>query len=319
MPKKIIYVVALVLSLTLAACGGGGSDSTVAAEFSVKGVKGTVSGQNVTLDLSSLGNCAVDIKALVVSINASGYSISPDPTAARDYSAPVEFTLTAPDGTKAVYKVTVIGASCGDTTPTPTPIACPTDVVVAATSKYSKVYKGCIGGVHTSYELTECVKDSTTGLTWQGHGAASEYTSSTRTYTNYDSLTTLQFNDIASGTYVAPSQAILNAPTNSIGLVNTANQNALCGYTNWRMPTQSELASIHLNIDGLNPRIDSDRFPNTVGAPYWTSGKFVEPPESIFFGTDRITYFLNFSAATGYASRQQSYNVRLVRSKIDIE
>ena len=39
MSKKIMYFAALALSLVLAACGGSGSDATVAAEFSVNGVK----------------------------------------------------------------------------------------------------------------------------------------------------------------------------------------------------------------------------------------------------------------------------------------
>ncbi len=105
-----MLLVGLLFSV-LAACGGS-SDSTVAADFSVKGVKASINGQNVTLDLSSLGNCAVDIKAMVVTINASGYTISPDPTVARDYSAPVDFTLVASDGSKVVYKVTITSAAC---------------------------------------------------------------------------------------------------------------------------------------------------------------------------------------------------------------
>ncbi|MBL0251743.1 MAG: hypothetical protein IPQ12_03640 [Polaromonas sp.] len=137
-----------------------------------------------------MGNCAVDIKALVVSINASGYSISPDPTAARVqrcWGSP-----SRPDGTAVKVR---IGRSCGDTTPTPTPIACPTDVVVAATSTAR--------GVSVAFfavELTGCVKDVPLALPEQG-GAAS-YTS-TNLY-QLHGLTTLQFAVIASGTYVAP-------------------------------------------------------------------------------------------------------------------
>ncbi|HOZ66563.1 MAG TPA: DUF5018 domain-containing protein [Burkholderiaceae bacterium] len=104
----------LLLSVFLAACGGSDSSTTtsVGGEFSAMGVKGTVNGQNVTIDLSGLGNCATTIENLVISVNASGASISPDPNVARDYSRPVEFTLTAPDGTKQVYTVTVKGADC---------------------------------------------------------------------------------------------------------------------------------------------------------------------------------------------------------------
>ncbi len=61
---------------------------------------------------------------MVIGVNANGASISPDPRIARDYSQPVQFTLTAPDGTKAVYTVTVIGAAC---IATPTPAPAPAD------------------------------------------------------------------------------------------------------------------------------------------------------------------------------------------------
>jgi hypothetical protein len=50
------------------------SDSTVVAgDFTAYGVKGTVSGQNITLDLSGLGNCATNIENMVIGVNANTY------------------------------------------------------------------------------------------------------------------------------------------------------------------------------------------------------------------------------------------------------
>ena len=70
---------------------------------------------------------------MVIGINANGASISPDPRVARDYSQPVQFTLTAPDGTKVVYTVTVKGAAClSSPTPTPTPTPTPVPAPVPA-------------------------------------------------------------------------------------------------------------------------------------------------------------------------------------------
>ncbi|HMS26998.1 MAG TPA: hypothetical protein PKC80_06450 [Burkholderiaceae bacterium] len=114
--KRIsLGVVTLVLSIFLMACSGSGSDtatSVAAGEFSAMGVKGTVNGDKVSIDLSGLGNCATTIENLVISVNANGATISPDPNVARDYSQPVQFTLSLPDGTKQVYTVTVKGADC---------------------------------------------------------------------------------------------------------------------------------------------------------------------------------------------------------------
>ena len=129
----------------LTACSSGSSDpTTIAADFSAHGVNGTVSGQNITLDLSGLGNCTTTVENMVIGINANGASISPDPRIARDYSQPVQFTLTAPDGTKVVYTVTVKGAACLSTpaptptpTPTPTPDTIPPVITVLGTNPLS--------------------------------------------------------------------------------------------------------------------------------------------------------------------------------------
>ena len=110
---KISAALTSIAFVLLTACSSGSSDpTTIAADFSAYGVKGTVSGQNITLDLSGLGNCTTTVENMVIGVNANGASISPDPRIARDYSQPVQFTLNAPDGTKVVYTVTVKGAAC---------------------------------------------------------------------------------------------------------------------------------------------------------------------------------------------------------------
>ncbi|HMS27751.1 MAG TPA: hypothetical protein PKC80_10330 [Burkholderiaceae bacterium] len=121
--KKLIksafaLVMALTLSL-LAACSS--SDPTIVnADFSAQGVKGKIEGDIVVIDLSDLGNCATTIENMTIAAETFGASVSPDPRVARDYTNPVDFTITAPDGTKAVFKVKVKGAGCLGT---PAPVA----------------------------------------------------------------------------------------------------------------------------------------------------------------------------------------------------
>lgn len=124
----------------LSACGS--SDSTPAAsdlkaEFSIHGVTGTINGKQVTVDLTSKEACS-DISALVTGINTSGATISPDPSVGRNYSAPVDFTLTFPDGTKVVYTVTIKSNECIVPTPTPapTPVATPTPTPTPTPAPY---------------------------------------------------------------------------------------------------------------------------------------------------------------------------------------
>lgn len=120
--KKLIKLTlsfGLVLSI-FAGCSS--SDPTnVAADFSAQGIKGKIEGEIVVIDLSELGNCATTIENMTIAAETFGASVSPDPRVARDYTNPVEFTVTAPDGTKAVFKVKVKGAGC-ISTPAPKPV-----------------------------------------------------------------------------------------------------------------------------------------------------------------------------------------------------
>ena len=240
------------------------------ADFSVSGIKGTVSGQNVSIDLSGLGNCATNVENMVIGINANGASISPDPRIARDYSQPVQFTLTASDGTKVIYTVTVKGAACLSNsptsaptpTPTPTPTAC-TAAPILASEPYSLVFKGCdANNVATYYDKTECVRQNSTGLIWQGQTPAGTGLRANDQYkTNFDSTTALQ---IWNGTkFVTPTQVEVDASTNSIGYKNAVNATNLCGSGAWRLPTKDELLGI-VKINAAAPMIDTDWFPNTL-------------------------------------------------------
>lgn len=257
----------------LAACSS--SDTTeVKADFEINGVKGTISGQNVTIDLTTKESCST-VTSLVTNVQANGAAISPDPMVARDYSKPVDFTITAPDGTKVVYTVTVKGNTCTDTpAPAPvtpvTPTACTPDAI--GSTGYSLVFKGCsAANVAEYYDKTECVRDNTTGLIWQGQmPAGSGHLRANDQYkSNFDSTTELQkWNGLA---YVAPTQADLDAPDNSIGFKNAVNGSNLCGSGAWRLPTKDELLGI-VKINPTTPMIDTDWFLNTHQyGRYWSA------------------------------------------------
>ncbi|MBK9340081.1 MAG: hypothetical protein IPN04_05155 [Rhodoferax sp.] len=103
--KRIIKsTLALGMALSLLAACSSSDPTNVAADFSAQGIKGKVEGEIVVIDLSDLGNCATTIENMTIAAETFGASVSPDPRVARDYTNPVEFTVTAPDGTKAVLK-----------------------------------------------------------------------------------------------------------------------------------------------------------------------------------------------------------------------
>jgi hypothetical protein len=105
-----------------------------------------------------------------------------------------------------------------------------------------------------------CVKDNVTGLIWENKtdGGLRDWTVS---YTNYDSTTALQKWNGAS--YVAPTQAEIDAPTNSVGFKNAVNSAGLCGASDWRLPTADELQGLVINgpVAVITPVIDGDWFP----------------------------------------------------------
>jgi hypothetical protein len=67
-------------------------------------VTGSISGNNITVTVPY----GTSVTAMTASATHTGASISPDPGAARSYANPVDYTVTAEDGTTATYTVTVV-------------------------------------------------------------------------------------------------------------------------------------------------------------------------------------------------------------------
>jgi Protein of unknown function (DUF1566) len=293
----------------LTACSSSPEPTVVAADFSVNGVKGTANGQNITLDLSGLGNCATAVENMAIGINAYGASISPDPRVDRDYSQAVQFTLTAPDGTKAVYTVTVKGAACLTAAPV-TP--CSADAIGSA--GYSLVFKGCsAANMAEYYDKTECVRDNTTGLIWQGQTpAGTGLRANDQLKTNFDSTTGNQnFNN---GTPIPVSQAQIDVESNSIGFKNAVNTINLCGSAAWRLPTQQELLGIVKITSFPTPTLDNDWFPNAVAWFYWTSSPVPGYDASAWYvGFLNGYQYNNGGPRDGTGGGNIGHRVRLVR------
>ena len=157
-----------------------------------------------------------------------------------------------------------------------------------------------------SYAKTECVKDNLTGLTWEGKPTTGLRAAS-NTYTNYDNTAAAQA--LNGSAFVNPTQAQIDAATNTVGYVNAVNASALCGYTDWRLPTVDELQSIvDYSVAYLTgPTVDANWFPNTVFWAYWSSSSFVD--------YTHYAWAFNFFSGDSLGGNYRSYSnhVRLVR------
>ncbi|MCX8517715.1 MAG: immunoglobulin domain-containing protein [Rhodoferax sp.] len=154
-----------------------------------------------------------------------------------------------------------------------------------------------------TYDKTECVKENSTGLIWEGKTVNGPRAGG-KTFTNYDDPTKAQL----SGSN--PTQADIGDSANSIGYRKSINDSALCGYTDWRLPTREELKG--LLLPGQTPVYDATWFLNSRREQYWTSSLyFWSGMENEITGS---AWRVDFSNATeNLAARSTFLFVRLVR------
>ncbi len=80
-----------------------GNEAKDITDFAIDGVDGIITGTNISVTLPA----GTDVTALSSTITHTGASVSPTSGVAQDFTGPVEYTVTAADGTTKVYTVTV--------------------------------------------------------------------------------------------------------------------------------------------------------------------------------------------------------------------
>lgn len=180
------------------------------------------------------------------------------------------------DATAPAETPTPIPAPAG--TPAPAPTPAPTPSAEPATG-YGYVTNPAGG----NYGI-QCAKDYATGLIWEGKNPNPAHPQGIgRTYTNYDNTAAAQ---VRISTPACPSctrqptAGEVSAATNSLGYRNSINSTALCGFSDWRLPTSDELAA----LGQISSKLAD--FPETSSGTYWASsagnrddnGVVVRPP-----------------------------------------
>ena len=284
-----------------------GSDNAAVFKVVVTNSAGTATSKEAVLSVNvPAGISTQPVATSVFTTQTAGFSVTATGTEpftyqwkknGSDIAGATSSTYTTPatviGDNNALYSVVVSNSAGTATSSTAT---------LTVNQRYSLVPNGA-----STYALTECVKDNSTGLIWEGK-TASGTRAGINFYTNYDSTSSAQKAGVGTPTPAdTPTTADINASTNSIGYQISVNTSALCGFTDWRVPTRDELRKIVDKTKALAPKIDTTWFPNTEIATYWSSS----PVE----GFPNYAYLVYFNYGIDFTSsfRSGATYLRLVR------
>ncbi len=148
-----------------------------------------------------------------------------------------------------------------------------------------------------------CVEDTITGLTWEVKLDDGSERDKDNTY-RWGGLTAIGIDHASKkGTYYDSWDVLVNY-ANDTSDANTTGD-ALCGYSDWRVPNIEELRSI-AHLGKTNPAIDQNYFPNTQSPYYWSSSPYAS--------NSTVAWALGFDSGYGEGGyRVADVYVRLVR------
>jgi hypothetical protein len=256
----------------------------------------------LTVSVSGAGSGSVNSGGIACTNNAG--STSGTCTAQRGSGSSVTLSAT-PSGNSAFAGWS---GACSGTTPTCTvTMDAAKEVSAAFVVKYYKIANNgsdlpesaLLGSAPDDWG---CTRDNTTGLIWEVKNADGGLRDLNKTYTNYDDTTQAQ--KWNGSTYVNPTQAEIDAASNSLGLAKTVNNSGLCGYGDWHRPSVYELLGI---LDwSYSPTINPTYFPNTPSSYFW-SGSPNANNSDYAWGV-----YFSYGYVDGYG-RNDDGQVRLVR------
>jgi len=226
-------------------------------------------------------------------------------------------TITAASATTTTVKLNDTGITWGGNYPSGNNTTCIGETIAeqdcsqgrdaqAAAGTLTKIGAGQAGFDFTKLDASgntlpatatswSCVKDNHTGLVWEVKTTTAGIHNKNNTY-HWGGKTA----------QIATGQTFGTVYNDWDTLVDGSNTEALCGFSDWRVPAKPELHSI-VNYNQSNPAIDLAYFPNTLINYYWSAS-----PYAGYSGNAWDVDFYYGGVNVGY--RYRTSRVRLVRS-----
>ncbi|MCF7992792.1 MAG: DUF1566 domain-containing protein [Thiohalocapsa sp.] len=156
-----------------------------------------------------------------------------------------------------------------------------------------------------------CVRDNVTGLVWeakQNDGGLHDRDDRFNWRQTDSALNggSPGFEDEDGAVCFGYNAGVSASYCNTQAFVERVNGAALCGATDWRMPTRGELRSI-ADYGVPEPAIDNLFFPNTAPGAYWSGTPLAE------WESDAWLFYFS-DGATGFDFKSAAHHVRLVRA-----
>ena len=135
-----------------------------------------------------------------------------------------------------------------------------------------------------------CVRDNVTDLTWEVKvNDSSQLRHQGHAYTWYSTDGSTNGGDVGD---VGSTTSCISTLTscNTQAYTAAVNGTALCGFTDWRLPSIRELQTL-VHYGAQNPAIDPTYFPNTLASNFWSASSYGPNPASawvVFFDDGRV-------------------------------
>ena len=146
-----------------------------------------------------------------------------------------------------------------------------------------------------------CTRDNVTGLLWEVK-TASGLRSQDHFYTWYNSNASA---NAGSAGVISGGECHSAGRCDTEKFVADVNATALCGHTDWRLPSRRELLTL-VKAGADSPSIDTTYFPNTPEFGYWSGSSYDQNPDHAW--TIYFTYGYPY-----FYGKLNDYCVRLVR------